>query len=244
MFDVHFEFGIFGYITALILFLAPVITFRKILREHSTDQFSGIPYVSTLLNCLLSAWYGLPFVSPNNTLLSIINRIGSVIELCYVVVFLFNIRDNKYRAIIFGLLVIVLMIFVIIAVVSLSALHGNGRKKLCGFAAAIFSICMYASPLSIMRKVMETKSVESMPFFQSLFLFLCGTSWFVFGLAGKDLLVAVPNGIGCVLGAIQLTVYAVYKDWKRIGKKSTSSPAEAKLMGESDIAAQGTVIQG
>ncbi|XP_057871297.2 bidirectional sugar transporter SWEET1 [Cryptomeria japonica] len=253
MFDVHFVFGIFGNIAALILFLVPLITFWKILKMKSTDQFSGIPYVSTLLNCLLSAWYGLPFVSPNNILVSTINGTGSVIELCYVIVFLFYIRDKKYRAKIFGLLVIVLLVFGIIAVVSIFALHGNGRKLLCGFAAAIFSICMYASPLSIMRMVIRTKSVKYMPFNLSLFVFLCGTSWFVFGLLGGDPFVAVPNGVGSVLGAMQLILYAIYKDWKSIGKKSTSIPAEGKQVGESEmemgyahangIAGQGIVIQ-
>ena len=33
------------------------ITFWRIIKSKSTEQFSGIPYVMTLLNCLLSAWY-------------------------------------------------------------------------------------------------------------------------------------------------------------------------------------------
>ncbi|CAN7018224.1 unnamed protein product [Brassica oleracea var. botrytis] len=49
---------------------------------------------------------------------------------------------------------------------------------------------MYASPLSIMRLVTKTKSVEYMSFFLSLFVFLCGTSWFIYDLIGCDPFVA------------------------------------------------------
>ncbi|KAG9457279.1 hypothetical protein H6P81_001787 [Aristolochia fimbriata] len=206
----HFLFGIFGNATALFLFLAPLITFRRIVKSKSTEEFSGIPYVTTLLNCLLSAWYGLPFVSPHNLLVSTINGTGALIESIYVVVFLVYSR-GKVRAKILGLFLLVLSFFALVALVSLFALHGQKRKLFCGFAAAIFSICMYASPLSIMRMVIRTKSVEYMPFFLSLFVFLCGTSWFIYGLLGSDPFITVPNGFGSGLGALQLVLYAIYR---------------------------------
>ncbi|KAK1555192.1 hypothetical protein Q3G72_023190 [Acer saccharum] len=162
-----------GNATALFLFLAPVITFKRIIRSKSTEQFSGIPYVMTLLNNLISAWYGLPFVSEDNILVSTIN--GT-------------------------------------ALVSLLALHGNTRKIFCGFAAAIFSTIMYASPLSVVMMVIKTKSVEFMPFFLSLFVFLCGSSWFIFGLLGRDPFIAVPSGFGSGLGTMQLIFYFIYRN--------------------------------
>nr|QHT64201.1 sugar efflux transporter 1 [Litchi chinensis] len=206
----HFIFGVFGNATALFLFLAPVITFKRILRNKSTEQFSGIPYVMTLLNNLLSAWYGLPFVSKNNILVSTINGTGAVIESFYVLIF-FIYAPKKEKTKIFGLLMLVLAVFSGVVLVSLLALHGNTRKIFCGFAADIFSIIMYASPLSIMRMVIKTKSVEFMPFFLSLFVFLCGTSWFIFGLLGHDPFIAVPNGLGSALGTAQLILYFIYR---------------------------------
>ncbi|OVA06797.1 SWEET sugar transporter [Macleaya cordata] len=210
----HFLFGIFGNVTALFLFLAPIITFRRIVKSKSTEEFSGIPYVMTLLNCLLSAWYGLPFVSPHNLLVSTINGTGAAIESIYVVIFIIYARPQRVKVKMLGLLTLVLTVFTIVALVSLFALEGNSRKLFCGFAATIFSICMYASPLSIVRLVIKTKSVEYMPFFLSLFVFLCGTSWFIYGLLGRDPFVAVPNGFGCGLGALQLILYAIYRNNK------------------------------
>ncbi|KAH9322093.1 hypothetical protein KI387_016732, partial [Taxus chinensis] len=159
------------------------------MKSKSTEQFSGVPYVSTLMNCLLSAWYGLPFVSPHNLLVSTINGTGALIETVYVLLFLIY-APKKTKAKIAGLFLLVVGAFAIIALVSVLALHGHTRKIFCGFAATIFSICMYASPLSVMRLVIKTKSVEYMPFFLSLFVFLCGTSWFIYGLLGHDPFVA------------------------------------------------------
>ncbi|KAL9264413.1 Bidirectional sugar transporter SWEET1-like protein [Drosera capensis] len=197
--------------TALFLFLAPTVTFRRIIKNRSTEQFSGLPYVMTLLNCLLSAWYGLPFISPNNILVATINGTGAAIETVYVLIYLvFAPRREKLK--IGGLFVSVLALFSVVALVSLLALHGHSRKLFCGFAATIFSIIMYGSPLSIMRMVMKTKSVEYMPFLLSLFVFLCGTSWFIYGLLGRDPFVYVPNGVGSGLGAMQLILYFIYYD--------------------------------
>ncbi|KAF9612344.1 hypothetical protein IFM89_039062 [Coptis chinensis] len=235
----HFLFGIFGgklitpfisflhrviiffQITRLHVFVSYRITFRRIVRSKSTEQFSGVPYVMTLLNCLLSAWYGLPFVSPHNILVSTINFTGATIESIYVVMFIIY-APRRVKVRMGMLLTLVLAVFSLVALVSVFALDGQTRKLFCGFAATIFSIVMYAAPLSIMVKVItklrtqtlvvRTKSVEFMPFFLSLFVFLCGTSWFVYGLLGHDPFVYVPNGFGCLLGTLQLILYAIYRN--------------------------------
>ncbi|KAL5560459.1 hypothetical protein UlMin_036670 [Ulmus minor] len=224
----HFTFGILGNAFALFLFLAPTITFKRILKNKSTEQFSGIPYPMTLLNCLLSAWYGLPFISPNNILVSTINGAGSAIETIYVLIFIFY-APKRDKAKILGLFVLVLSVFGVVALVSLLALHDKDRKFFCGMAATIFSIIMYGSPLSIMRTVIKTKSVEFMPFFLSLFVFLCGTSWFIYGLLGSDLFVIIPNGFGCGLGTLQLILYFIYR--KNKGGSNKPTPEETVEMG-------------
>ncbi|CAN0928551.1 Bidirectional sugar transporter SWEET1 [Linum grandiflorum] len=231
----HFVFGILGNAFAAFLFLAPTITFKRIIKNKSTEEFSGVPYTMTLLNCLLSAWYGLPFVSKDNLLVTTINGAGAAIEIIYVLIFLVF-ASKKEKAKIGGIFAAVLTVFAAVALVSFFALHGNVRKLFCGSAATLFSIIMYASPLSIVNLVIKTKSVEFMPFFLSLFVFLCGTSWFVYGLLGRDPFVAIPNGFGCALGMMQLILYFIYRNHDKnnaekqsleMGSQKPSRDAEA-----------------
>ncbi|XP_059280168.1 bidirectional sugar transporter SWEET1-like isoform X2 [Lycium ferocissimum] len=112
------------------------------------------------------------------------------------------------------LAIITFFVFAVVALVSMLASHGNSRKLCCGIAATIFSTIMYGSPLSIIRLVIKTKSVEFMPLFLSLFLFLCGASCFAFGLLGKGPFVAIPHGFDFGLGTVQLILYAIYCDKK------------------------------
>lgn len=88
-------------------------------------------------------------MSKNNVLVSTINGAGSAIETIYVLIFIIY-APKKEKARVLGLLTLVMTIFTGVALVSLFALHGNARKLFCGCAAAVFSIIMYGSPLSIM----------------------------------------------------------------------------------------------
>ncbi|XP_074263698.1 bidirectional sugar transporter SWEET1-like [Silene latifolia] len=160
--------------------------------------------------------YGLPFVSTNNFLVVTINGTGAVFESFYVLVFLTFAPKNE-KLVIGGLLFLILLIFGGVVYFSLFVVPDNKRKTFCGCAAGACSIIMYLSPLFIMKSVIETKSVEYMPFFLSLFCFLCATSWFIYGLLGQDRFLYVPNGIGSALGAVQLILYFIYYDKKGSG---------------------------
>ncbi|KAL2467839.1 Bidirectional sugar transporter SWEET [Forsythia ovata] len=166
------------------------------------------------------AIYGTKGHSAHNILVTAINGTGAVIESIYVLIFLIF-APKKEKAKILGLVISILAVFSTIAVVSVFGLHDSKKRKLlCGFAASIFSIIMYASPLSVMRMVIQSKSVEYMPFCLSLFVFLCGTCWFIYGLIGNDPFLAVPNGFGCGLGAMQLILYVIYRGNKGETKKT------------------------
>ncbi|XP_047250674.1 bidirectional sugar transporter SWEET17-like [Capsicum annuum] len=93
------------------------------------------------------------------------------------------------------------------------------RIKAIGFLTAGLNIIMYGSPLGVMKTVVTTKSVEFMPFYLSFFLFLNGGAWTLYPVLLRDWFIGVPNGTGWFLGAVQLVIYAIYRN----PKSSTST---------------------
>ncbi|KAL5068441.1 hypothetical protein RYX36_019328, partial [Vicia faba] len=80
-------------------------------------------------------------------------------------------------------LLIGVLFFTIIVLITMLALHGTTKRSLVvGIICDIFNIMMYASPLTVMAKVIETKSVKYMPFSLSLANFLNGLCWTTYAL--------------------------------------------------------------
>ncbi|TMW96634.1 hypothetical protein EJD97_007075 [Solanum chilense] len=227
---IKFIFGIVGNAATLFLFLVPTFTFKRIIENKSTEQFSGVPYVMTFLNCLLSAWYGLPFISSNNILIATINGAGAAIELIYVLIF-FLYAPNKQKGKTLAMLILVIVAFATAAVISVLAFHGKNRQLFCGTAATIFSIVMYASPMSIIRLVIKTKSVEYMPFFLSFAVVVSCSCWFTYAMLGMDPFVGISTGVGLALGIVQLILYFIYCDKKILNKKTSATDESLQNMG-------------
>ncbi|KAI3517711.1 hypothetical protein L1887_16928 [Cichorium endivia] len=210
----HLAVGLMGNAASFLLYVAPMWTFARVIKMKSTEEFSFLPYTITLLNCLLYTWYGLPVVSYQweNFPMITINGLGILFELSFIIIFIwFTSPKQKLKA---GVMTtVVILIFSTTALISTYMLHDHPtRKKLVGTVGLAASVGMYASPLVVMKKVIETKSVEYMPFSLSLFSFIASALWLAYGLLGQDLLIAAPNIVGCPLGALQLALYCKYRN--------------------------------
>ncbi|XP_024996934.1 bidirectional sugar transporter SWEET4-like isoform X2 [Cynara cardunculus var. scolymus] len=208
--------GIIGNITALILFLSPVPTFVKIVKKGEVEQFSPIPYLATFVNCGIWVLYGLPLVHPHSLLVITINGSGFVIETIYLLLFLIY-SDRKQRVKVLLIALAEILFLVVLTALVLTVAHTTKvRSSIVGSIAIVGNIMMYASPLSVMKLVITTKSVEYMPFFLSLFSLLNGISWTIYALIRFDPYIVIPNGLGSLLGITQLILYATfYKSTKR-----------------------------
>ncbi|XP_048135887.1 bidirectional sugar transporter SWEET5 [Rhodamnia argentea] len=220
--------GIIGNVISFGLFLSPIPTFITIFKKKSAAGFKPDPYVATVLNCAMWVFYGMPFVHPDSLLVITINGFGLGLELFYVGIFFIYSPWNKRRNILLALLV-ELIFMVVVIVITLLTLHTTGKRSaLVGILCIVFNIAMYTSPLTIMKKVIQTKSVKYMPFYLSLANFLNGIVWAIYALLKFDPYILIPNGLGSLSGLVQLILYATYYKTTKWDEED-DKPAEVEL---------------
>ncbi|XP_073057670.1 bidirectional sugar transporter NEC1-like [Primulina eburnea] len=202
-------FGLLGNIIGFLVFLAPVPTFYTICKRKSSEGFQSIPYSVALMSASLLLYYAI--LKTNAILIVSVNCIGCVIESIYL--FIYFIYAQKKAKIFTIRLILILNVGVIGLVVAISffVFKGSNRVSLVGWTCAAVNVAVFAAPLSIMKRVIQTKSVEFMPFTLSFFLTLSATMWFFYGFFVKDYYIAFPNVLGFLLGVLQMILYFIYK---------------------------------
>lgn len=229
--------GVIGNGTALVLFLSPVPTFIRIWKKRAVEQYSPIPYLATLLNCMMWVLYGLPVVHPHSMLVITINGTGMAIQLTYVTLFLLY-SVGAARRKVFLLLAGEVAFVGAVAVLVLTLAHTHERRSMVvGLLCVLFGTGMYAAPLSVMKMVIQTKSVEYMPLFLSLASLVNGICWTAYALIRFDPYITIPNGLGVLFAVAQLVLYAIYY-------KSTQEIMEARKRKSGQVAMTEVVVDG
>jgi solute carrier family 50 (sugar transporter) len=139
-------------------------TFWRIWKKGTVEQYSPIPYVATLLNCLMWVVYGLPAVHQHSIPVITINGAGTAIELTYITLFLLYSAGATRRKV--PLLLAGEVAFVgAVAALVLNLLHSHERRSMVvGVFCALFGTGMYAAPLSVMvrrRRLRNLRPVAS-----------------------------------------------------------------------------------
>lgn len=205
-----FTFGLLGNIISFMVFLAPVPTFIRIYKKKSTEGFHSVPYVVAIFSCMLWIYYAL--LKGNSVLLITINTAGIVIETIYIAIYItYAPKQSKISTL--GLILLMNFGgFCTIALLCHYLAKGDARVTAFGWVCVAFSVCVFAAPLSIMMKVIRTKSVEYMPHINlSLCLTLTAVIWFMYGLLERDIYIALPNVGGFIFGVAQMILYGIYR---------------------------------
>ncbi|KAK8650174.1 hypothetical protein V6N13_139822 [Hibiscus sabdariffa] len=187
--------------------------------------------------------YGLPRVHPNSTLLLTINGAGVAIEVVFLTLFLIFCHGKKKRLTVLLIVLVELVSVAAVAALTLTLVHTTQRRSMVvGIIGMLLNIMMYAAPLSVMKLVIRTKSVEYMPFSLSLASFVNGVSWTAYAFLPFDPFLAVSNGVGTMFSLAQLLLYGTYyNSTKRIiaARKETKMEMHLSLSPEAAVATGG-----
>lgn len=182
-------FGWVGCAAAWLLFLAPLPTMGKIRRAGTTGDFSAVPYVISYLQCGLWAVYALPWVTPCKLQPLVTNVFGCLLELSYVLFFIAYSPTARRR-----MRMILAFLAATVTLVALAAFalvlgpnlplkpwpdpDATKTTTVLGLICTVLNICMYASPLAVVRTVIRLRSVRPMPLLLTLGCMLCSGCWF------------------------------------------------------------------
>ncbi|KAK9673275.1 hypothetical protein RND81_12G157200 [Saponaria officinalis] len=202
-------FGILGNVVAVGVFLSPVPTFYRIYKRKSSEGYKSLPYAVALFSAMMLLYYG--SLKPNGILLITINSFGCFIEVIYLTIFVVYSPKEKKKTTLKVLLLFNLGAFSLVLLLTSLLTKGSKRIDVVGWINAAINICVFAAPLSVMRQVIRTKSVEFVPISLTLALNLNATMWFFYGFFNKDYYIAGPNILGFLLGMAQIILYIIYK---------------------------------
>ncbi|MCE0480807.1 hypothetical protein HAX54_037938 [Datura stramonium] len=219
-------FGDLGSTVSFIVFLSPLPTFYNIYKKKSTEGYQSIPYVVALFSAIILIYYSV--LKGNMNVVIIINALGAFIETIYICFYIFYApKKAKLQTIKFVALFVVGGFGAIVLVIQF-LFKGVVRAQIVGWICLVFSVCTFAAPLCIVRKVIKTKSVEYMPLLLSVFLTISAVMWFFYGLLKKDVNIYAPNILGFMFGIVQMVLYVMYKDNKE--KKVTKEQKLPELL--------------
>ncbi|KAH7571765.1 hypothetical protein ACOSP7_014578 [Xanthoceras sorbifolium] len=220
-----FIFGLVGNIVSFMVILAPLPTFYNIYKNKSSEGYQSIPYIVTLSSSMLFLYYG--FLKSAFLLVSI-NSIGCAIEAAYLIFYLIYAPPKEKRFTVKLILLLNVGAIGLVMVIVHCLIKGPKQLTVVGWICVAYNIANFAAPLSIVRRVIKTRSVEFMPFSLSLFLTLCATTWFFYGLFVKDYFIATPNVLGFLFGIAQMILYFIYKR-KKDDETNTKQHEEGKF---------------
>lgn len=202
-------FGLLGNIISFFVFLSPLPTFYQIYKKKTTDGFQSIPYVVALFSAMLLMYYAF-LKTDGGTLIITINSFGCLIESFYIGVY-FYYASKKLKVETIKVMSVMIGSYGLILGVTHFFIAVPMRVRIVGWICLVFSVCVFAAPLCILKKVIKTKSVEFMPFSLSFTLTLNAVMWFFYGLFINDYNIAVPNILGFFFGLAQMGLYMKYR---------------------------------
>jgi len=198
---------------AIVVFLAPIPTMQQINREKTVGGKPLLPYSSMIANSLIYAVYGFLKSEPK---MMAPNSVGLLLGSYYFTTFRRHVSigaanlpgtaSQHWNG---------LVIFIAFILLVATTLTKDLAVEFIGELGILICMIMFASPLSTMKVVIETKSADSIPLPFTIACVINCVMWSVMGVLDmNDFNVYFPNLVGLAAGLAQLVLKGLYGNGK------------------------------
>ncbi|KAM5572063.1 bidirectional sugar transporter SWEET5 [Rosa sericea] len=121
-------------------------------------------------------------------------------------------QRNALINVIIALVIEVFCLVVVALAITIPSYRPSVRCRILDYLCVLSNVIMYGSPLTVMKIVIETKSVKYMPHYLSVAYFCSGVVWLIHTFITRAYfsILVMTYGLGSALGGVQLILYAHY----------------------------------
>lgn len=215
-------FGTLGMILSFCLGISPVPGLYQGFKEMEINNITLNYLLSAVGNCSLWSLYG---IKKNDTYICLTNGVLFLLFLIYIFVFLFIKRESKTKmGVIFYM--IYSLNFMIYAYFSATTI---------GLIAFVLNSVWSLCAIETLRDCLKSKDPKLINVQISWVSTVCTLSWLLYGVLSNNIFIQIPNLIGTVLWAANITCY--YWSTEKINDDSivVSLMMKIFLYGQADV---------
>ncbi|XP_071567509.1 sugar transporter SWEET1 [Temnothorax nylanderi] len=191
-------------ICTVLQFLAGVLVCKKYIRNGTTGDSSGLAFVTCFMSCSLWLRYGILI---GDSFIISVNIFGTILQICYVLI---HILYNVKRSTTIKQFTVAICLVLLVYLYSIYQRDKVLAERYVGFLSCSLTILFFASPLISLAHVIRMKSTESLPFPVIMASMIVSCQWFAYGCLLSDEFIQIPNFMGCILSAFQLSLFLIY----------------------------------
>ncbi|DBA05136.1 TPA: hypothetical protein N0F65_004986 [Lagenidium giganteum] len=212
-------------LAACYMFASPMHDIRRVHRSKTTGTMQLLPLLSMFGNCACWTMYGL--LARAYFPLMATNAVGLGFSTLYWIVYHRHSPPaqkpmvRKQMTMVLAALV-VLGLYPTFSVAPRKVVQAN-----IGYVAIGVCTIMFASPLAVVKQVVQKKNADLLPFGMIVAGFVNSVLWLSYGFILADNFVIMPNVVNLVLGSIQLALFCIFPKQRRY--EHVLNQSEAKV---------------
>ncbi|KAG6622747.1 MtN3-like protein [Phytophthora cinnamomi] len=202
--------------------LSPVPDLYRVHKQRHTGVMAFMPLVALLL--CNHVWLVYAYTVKNIFPLFSVCIFGDVVLAIYIAIYARWCPDRKYvvKCIVMGAVPFVLVtIYAILVACGTIPQSRHQLGVVLGYLADVTTLALFMSPFEKVKLVIQTKSSAAIPVLLCAIIFVNSSLWLINGIVDDDLFIVVPNVVGVLLTAIQLTLYFVYRPGRTVSSAHT-----------------------